>query len=167
MINKSRVFRWAKELFKIIILITIVTTAMDIWRSQQMPSDAIPPLAANSIKQEWLDIETMSHDKPVLIYFWATWCPACRVVSPSVNWFSDDHHVVSVAITSGEDQRLNQYMTYKKYDFPVINDRTGSISKEWGVSATPTIVIVKDGEISSITTGVTTPMGMWLRLLFA
>ena len=84
-----------------------------------------------------------------------------------MSWLSSDHHVVSVAITSGDNARLTTFMSYKDYEFPVINDSTGSISKEWGVTATPSIVIVKNGEISSITTGVTTPMGLWLRLLFA
>jgi predicted transcriptional regulator len=58
-------------------------------------------------------------------------------------------------------------MDNSDYSFPVINDDKGSISRSWGVSATPSIVIIKDGEISFITTGVSTPPGLWLRMLFA
>lgn len=164
---KEKITRWVKEIVKFTLIITLFSIAVDFWRSQDMPSETIPSLSINTIEGEWVDIKKMSQDDPVLLYFWGTWCPVCNIVSPSVSWLSSDHHVVSVAITSGDNARLTTFMNYKGYEFPVINDSTGSISKEWGVTATPSIVIVKNGEISSITTGVTTPMGLWLRLLFA
>lgn len=165
--KKHTVLRWTKEIVKFTFFITLFTVAVDYWRSQDMPSETVPSLSINTTDGEWVDITKMSHDKPVLLYFWATWCPVCNVVSPSVDWLVDDHQVVSVAITSGDNSRLDKFMKYKGYHFPVINDSTGNISKEWGVTATPSIVIVKNGKVSSITTGVTTPIGLWLRLFFA
>lgn len=165
--TKSKVLRWSKETLKFIVIITLFSIAIDYWRGRDRPSQIIPELTISSIKGDWIDIEKMSHQAPVLVYFWATWCPICEVVSPSVNWLSDTHQVVSIAITSGENQRLQQYMSHKDYDFDVVNDQTGSISKQWAVTATPSMFIVKNGEISSMTTGATTPMGLWLRLFFA
>lgn len=124
-------------------------------------------MAVATLKGDWLDINKMSQDKPVLIYFWATWCSVCDLVSPSVNWLSDSHQVVSIAITSGPNKRLKQYIQYKDYHFPVINDEKGLISQQWGVTATPSVVIVNKGAIASITTGASTPIGLWLRLFFA
>ncbi|PSU82854.1 hypothetical protein CTM93_12250 [Photobacterium phosphoreum] len=163
----TQLWRWTKETIKLVLILSLFSIAIDFWRSKDMPSETIPTLATNTIDQQWVDIEKMSYDKPVLLYFWATWCSVCNLVSPSINWLADDHQVISIAITSGDDRRLSQFMKYKKYDFPVINDPTGKISREWGVTATPSIVIVKEGHISSITTGATTPMGLWLRLFFA
>ncbi|MGR6831562.1 protein disulfide oxidoreductase [Aliivibrio wodanis] len=165
--KKHTAFRWIKEIVKFTFFITLFSIAVDYWRSQDMPSEAPPPLSINTIGGESVDIKKMSYEEPVLVYFWATWCPVCNVVSPSVSWLASNHQVVSVAITSGDNNRLSQYMNYKEYNFPVINDSTGNIGQEWGVTATPSIVIVKNGEISSITTGATTPMGLWLRLFFA
>jgi len=163
---KTKAVRWIKEILKFTLIIMLFSIAIDAWRSREMPSTKMPSLSISTLEGDWVDIKKMSHDKPVLLYFWATWCPVCNFVSPSVNWLSGSHQVVSVAITSGDDKRLGQYMAYKEYDFPVINDPKGKIGQAWGVAATPSIVIVKKGEISSITTGFTTPMGMWLRLYF-
>ena len=165
--QKSKIKHWTKDIIKFVLILSLASIAIDFWRSKDMPSEAIPTLAGHTIDQQWVDIEKQSYDKPVLLYFWATWCSVCNLVSPSINWLADNHQVISVAITSGDNRRLVQFMKYKKYDFPVINDSTGSISREWGVTATPSIVIVKNGHISSITTGATTPVGLWLRLLFA
>jgi thiol-disulfide isomerase/thioredoxin len=163
----NRTKHWLKEGLKFIVIITLFSLAVDYWRSQDMPKQNIPPLAISSIKGDWLDIEKMSYEAPVLLYFWATWCPVCDVVSPSVDWLSVNHQVVSIAITSGDDERLTQFMKRKEYNFSVINDDKGAISQQWGVTATPSIFIVKNGQVSSITTGATTQVGLWLRLLFA
>ena len=164
---KTKMIGWAQEILKLLLILALLSVAIDLWRSRAMPSENIPLLSDSTLEGDWMDIKKISHEKPVLLYFWATWCAVCKIVSPSVSWLSDSHQVISVAIRSGNDQRLMQFMAYKEYNFPVINDATGRISQDWGVTATPTIVIVKNGLISSITTGATTPMGLWLRLYLA
>ncbi|GAK21046.1 membrane protein, suppressor for copper-sensitivity ScsD [Vibrio sp. JCM 19052] len=55
-------------------------------------------------------------------------------------------------------------MTAKDYTFNNINDLRGEISKQWGIAVTPTIAIIKDGEIKSVTSSITTPVGLIARL---
>ena len=75
--------------------------------------------------------------------------------------------MVTIALTSGKGARVSQYLQEKDYNFTVINDVAGDISKQWGVFVTPTIVILDKGKIKFITTGFTSPLGIWLRLLAA
>jgi thioredoxin 1 len=46
-------------------------------------------------------------NKPVLVYFWASWCGPCRLVSPSINWvaetYSDSLKVVKLEVDSNPD----------------------------------------------------------------
>ncbi len=102
-----------------------------------------------------------------MVYFWATWCPACKFVSPSVSWLSDYYEVVTVSGASGPQERVDQFMQAKGYQFNNINDPKSSIMQEWSISVTPTIYVLKDGEVSSITTGVTTPIGILARIWMA
>ncbi|ABM03198.1 thioredoxin family protein [Psychromonas ingrahamii 37] len=164
---KTKVVRWMKEILTFTLIVTVLSLAIDAWRSREMPSTNMPSLSMSTLEGDWVDIKKMSQDKPILLYFWATWCSVCNFVSPSVNWLSESHQVISVALSSGDDRRLGQFMAYKEYDFPVINDPKGNIGQTWNITVIPSIFIVKNGEISSITTGFTTPMGMWLRLYFS
>ncbi|MDJ0576136.1 MAG: thioredoxin [Xenococcaceae cyanobacterium MO_234.B1] len=35
--------------------------------------------------------EVEQADRPVLVYFWASWCGPCRLVSPSINSIADSY----------------------------------------------------------------------------
>jgi thioredoxin 1 len=35
--------------------------------------------------------EVFRAEKPVLVYFWASWCGPCRLVSPSIAWIADTY----------------------------------------------------------------------------
>ncbi|MEJ2766404.1 protein disulfide oxidoreductase [Photobacterium sp. MCCC 1A19761] len=156
---------WLKEAAIVLVMWFMISGAVDLWRTQGMPETAIPDGVLQTIDGESVDLIAMSQDKPVLVYFWATWCGACKFVTPTVNWMSEHYEVVSIALTSGENRRLKAYLNSHDYPFRVVNDAKGQLGRTWGISATPTIVVLKDGQIQSATTGITTLPGLWLRLL--
>lgn len=158
---------WLKEIIILTVMVIVIGWGVDLWRSQSMASGPAPQLLSQSVSGTNIDLLAMSQEKPVMVYFWATWCAVCNSVSPSVDLISEHYQVVTVALTSGEKKRIEQYLNAKQYQFDVINDPQGQISRKWGISVTPTIFVIYKGEITSVTTGFTSPVGMWLRLLFA
>ncbi len=37
------------------------------------------------------ETEVLKAEEPVLVYFWASWCGPCRLVSPSVKWIAETY----------------------------------------------------------------------------
>lgn len=155
-----------KPMLSYILIFIVLGFALDLWRAQSIASGKAPELIATSVQGKNIDLLEMSQEKPVLVYFWATWCGVCSLVSPSVDLVSDHYQVVTIALTSGEDRRIKQYLNAKDYDFTVLNDPKGVISRDWGISVTPTLLVIDKGEITSVTTGFTSPMGIWARMFF-
>ncbi len=159
--------RWGKEFLLLLVILFIASQAMDYWRKPQAPDlNTVPSLTLTDGTP--VSIAQMSAEKPLLVYFWASWCGICKLTSPSVSELSESgYNVVTVAIRSGEDDRLAKGMAAKGYYFPVINDPDGRISQLWGVNVTPTFVIYHKGEIASYTSGCTSQLGMMARLWLA
>nr|WP_277602488.1 protein disulfide oxidoreductase [Parahaliea mediterranea] len=139
---------------------------MDQWRHRDTPTEA-PRQLLPDLDGAHLDIRRMSMETPVLVYFWATWCPVCRLVSPSVNALDEKHPVVAITLTSGPPERIAAYAREHALGFRMVNDANGHVSRAWGVRATPTIAVVYRGEIRSITSGITTLPGIMFRLWLA
>jgi len=161
---KIRPFHWLKEISKYLLLAIVITTAVDLYRTQDIPTEVAPDLVTVDDKGNPVDVIEMSYHSPVVIYFWAIWCPVCKFVSPTVDWVSQYYPVVAVSGASGANLRVAAFKQKHGYQFTNVNDESSLLFRQWGISVTPTIFIVRDGKIESITTGITTPPGLLARL---
>ncbi|HBQ6477917.1 TPA: protein disulfide oxidoreductase, partial [Klebsiella pneumoniae] len=109
-----------------------------------------------------------SQQKPLLLYVWATWCGVCRYTTPSVaSLAADGGNVLTVALRSGDNVTLEKWLTRKKLALPTVNDPSGQLARQWDIQVTPTLVVISQGEVKSVTTGWTSSWGMRLRLWLA
>lgn len=163
----ARLKKWSKELIGLIVILFIVFTVMDFWRKPESLAPILlepQPLATG----ESVSLATLSEKQPVLVYFWATWCGVCKITSPTVAELAKSGvPVISVALRSGDSERLLVGMTKKELNFPVINDINGQLANAVGISATPTFMIIDNGKMVSFTTGWTSYWGIKARLWIA
>ncbi|MCC4265004.1 protein disulfide oxidoreductase [Oceanimonas baumannii] len=139
----------------------LVMTAVDLWRSRDLPASAEVLDGLITLEGQAVDLAAQSQNEPVLLYVWASWCGVCRLVSPMVNMVPGP--VMSIAIASGSQQKVRAYVQEKGYDFPVINDEHNRLASHLGIGVTPTLMVVHKGELRMATTGFTTLPGMMLR----
>lgn len=146
------------------VMFIAVYTAINWWRQPVMPAQ--PELQLTDYKGQVVNLETLSHASPVLVYFWGTWCPVCKVTSPKVNAIaqSNTYPVVTIATQSGNNQALDTYMATNGFTFITINDDTGKLFSDWKGQVTPSYVILKDGEMTQGLTGVQPEWSLRLRL---
>ena len=115
-----------------------------------------------------LDLNAMSQQRPLLLYVWATWCGVCRYTTPSVaSLAADGGNVLTVALRSGDNAALEKWLSRKKMALPTVNDPSGQLARQWDIQVTPTLVVISQGEVKSVTTGWTSSWGMRLRLWLA
>jgi thiol-disulfide isomerase/thioredoxin len=107
-------------------------------------SRTAPDWTRESLDGEAISLSEVAAEQPVILLFWATWCPYCKALMP---------HIHSVRLEYGErvrvlavhfrDDKGNPAAFIEKagYDFTVIpggND----LAKSYGVWTTPGLLIV-------------------------
>ena len=159
--------RWGKEALWLLLFALILSTVLDLWRSPALPEGS--PLPVLTLQDGTrANLQAMSRGRPLLIYYWASWCAVCRFTTPAVEQlWQDGENVLTVALRSGDNTRLRQGMARKGLSFPTHNDEQGTLAARWQVSVTPSFLILKDGKVVSSTTGWSSRWGLQLRLLWA
>lgn len=161
---KQKLFSAIKTLLLYGVMFIVIYSVVNWWRQPVMPAN--PQLNLTDYHAQIVDLAKLSQDKPVLVYFWGTWCPICKTTSPAVNRLSrsSNYPVVTVAVKSGSNQELNGYLSQHNYRFTTINDEDGAIFNDWQGQVTPSFVILKDGKMTQGLTGIQPEWSLKLRL---
>ena len=140
----SKIRRWLRELAVWLLIGAAVSLAVDYFRQPALPQN-VSATSLQTLDGRTLDLHAISQQKPLLLYVWATWCGVCRYTTPSV---------ASLAADGGNV-------------LPTVNDPSGQLARQWDIQVTPTLVVISQGEVKSVTTGWTSSWGMRLRLWLA
>ncbi len=96
-----------------------------------MASDAVRELTDSNF-----DTEVIRADIPVLVDFWAEWCQPCRMLAPTIEEIADEY--------KGKAK-------VGKLD----TDANRETSMKYNISAIPTVILFKDGEVQKKFVGLT------------
>jgi len=137
------------------------------WQQSGIASGPAPALAGVLLDGKPAALSTFA-GRPVLVHFWATWCPICRAEQGSIDALAQEAPVITVAMQSGDHVAVTQHLRKEALSFPVLNDPDGAIAAQWGVRAVPASFIVDGaGQIRYVEVGYTTGIGLRLRLWLA
>ena len=158
--------RWLRWLIEALVLILILYL-VQLWQTRNAPEGEAPALEGITLQGERFSLQQRER-RPLLIYFWADWCPVCGMTSGSVERLSHDHSVITVAMQSGDAENVSQHLEAHGLSFPVILDDQGSISRRWNVRGVPSFFVLDaDNRIQQVAVGYTSSWGLRARLWLA
>ena len=104
-----------------------------------------------------IDLNDYVNKKPVILDFWASWCPYCQKNMPILNQlylkYKDQVEVIGVNMQETE-QTAQRFIESKEIKFPIVLDRDSIITKEFGVLYTNTHVLIGiDGLVIKVIPG--------------
>ena len=102
--------------------------------------------------------------KPIVLNFWATWCPPCKAEMPDLQKayeaYGEEICFVMINLTDGYYDTVDsakQFLADNGYTFPVYFDTQNSAATAYQVSAIPTTYFISaEGEIVSQKVGMLT-----------
>jgi len=96
--------------------------------------------------------------QPVVLNFWATWCPPCRAEMPEFQEASVKYNgqAVVLGIDQGEPPSIvSDFGNSLGISYPLLIDQDNSVNRSYGISALPTTVFIdSQGVVREVFTGI-------------
>lgn len=164
--QRDRATRWRRWGLEALVVVAIVV-GIGLWNARGTASGPAPAVRALDLAGELQDLQDY-RGRPLLIHFWASWCPICRLEYGSIAAIAEDHPVISISIDQTPPEQLRAYLAEQDIRYPVIHDPAGNLADAWGVRGVPASFIVDgQGEIRFAEVGYTTEPGLRARLWWA
>lgn len=159
--------RWVRWLIEFLIIMLIIF-GIRAWQHRGMLDGEAPDFEYKSLSGESIHLDNY-RGKPVLLHFWASWCPMCEMEQGSISAISEDWQVITVAFQSGGADDVERYMERRDItSWTTIVDEDGSLSEKFGIHGVPTsYVLDAEGTIRFREVGLTSGWGLRLRLWMA
>ncbi|HUF29430.1 MAG TPA: TlpA disulfide reductase family protein [Gemmatimonadaceae bacterium] len=106
-----------------------------------------PAAAVTTLDGAAIDLSSFIGDKPVLLEFWATWCPQCKALEPKLEAaarkYGDRVHFVAVAVSVNQSPaRVKAYAERHAIPMTFVFDSKGNATGAYDVLATSTILVI-------------------------
>lgn len=153
------------------ILILLITGSWIVISSQTVKEDRTVPMEAprqgsmapgfslKTLDGEVIQLEDF-RGKPVILNFWASWCPPCRVEMPALQAVSDTYIdqglvVLGVNVTNLDNPaEASRFLDEAGVTFANVLDPDGSVSRLYQARALPTTFFIgPDGVIKKVVIG--------------
>lgn len=102
--------------------------------------------------------DEVAGSRVVLINFWTTWCPPCRIELPQLERLYSryrDSGLQILAVDVGEDEEtVREFLRRRPVSFPVLLDRERQVAAKYHVEAFPTTIILdSEGNVVEVAEG--------------
>jgi cytochrome c biogenesis protein CcmG/thiol:disulfide interchange protein DsbE len=116
------------------------------------PGSPAPDFQLKNLKGSLVRLSTL-RGQPVVLHFWATWCPHCLSEMPLLESASRDlsaRGAQVLAINLGEPRKkVERYARDQGLNFTILLDTHGKAAQAFGVVGLPaTVVIDREGRIA-------------------
>lgn len=153
-----------KEIAIGLLILFVISNVFSYIRKPDLKSSTFPQTKSQLIDGSYFETSKMK-GKPLLVHFWALWCPTCKLEASNIQALSKKYEVLTIAVRSGSDEALKKYMIEKGFDFKVINDTHGYWAEEFKIEAFPTTFMYdQNGELTFTEVGYTTTAGLMARM---
>ncbi len=131
-------------------LFALGTLAPSAARAQDMGikvGTTAPAAAVETLEGTAMQLDAMYGDMPVVLEFWATWCPLCRQLEPSMQAartkYAGKVKFVGVGVSSNQTaEKQKAYVEKQAMSGQFVFDKDGAATKAFSVPHTSYIVVV-------------------------
>jgi thiol-disulfide isomerase/thioredoxin len=161
----EKIKKYTKEIVGFIIVLTLIANIVSYYKSTSLNKNRLELTSVTLLNNTQY---TISKEKPILIHFWATWCPICSIEASNIQYISEKFEVITIAVDSTSKKEIQNYLEKNNLDFKVVNDLDKQYAKKFNISVFPTTFIYdKNRNLVFSEVGYSSTFGLYLRMIWA
>ncbi len=123
-------------------LLVILLLAAPAMATADEPAPA-PDWVLTSADSREVRLSEAVEERPVILFFWATWCPFCKALMPHLQSIELEYgdRVEILALHFRDDNDPTAFIRERGYAFTVLPD-AGPVAELYGVHGTPGVIVV-------------------------
>ena len=135
-----------KTLLKKILLLTLLLLLPCSLTAAQLGQQLIP-FKGSDLNGQPFDLQQSIGSKPVMLIFWASWCPTCKTEVPKINQLAEKFRsrgMEFVAVNVGFNdsiERANAFVQKTGMTYPAFFDGSGTLAEKYKLQGVPTVII--------------------------
>jgi cytochrome c biogenesis protein CcmG, thiol:disulfide interchange protein DsbE len=111
-----------------------------------LQGSAAPEFRLESVNGGEIQLAEFRKNQPVILFYWATWCPHCRTQLSELNREKEaiqGKGIKLLLVNVGEKAKtVEGYLSKNNIDLPVALDQDTSVAREYGVVGVPVFFLV-------------------------
>lgn len=139
--------------YKIVLIIILIVSVFlsDVIFTHTVTNNSSEDYNFESVELEDLNgnkITITESLKPIVLNFWASWCPPCKAEIPELELFyrkykeTVDFYAVNMISTETSVPDVKSFLTDHEIQLPVVLDKRNSLSGKYQIESLPTTIIL-------------------------
>lgn len=138
---------WGRVRLSVLALVYLLANVFALYCSSAMAlevGDQAPDWKLSSADGKVINFYQATENKPVVLFFWATWCPYCEALLPHLDQLRKDFSqqgVVFYALNIWENKDPTVFFAEKEIGFKLLLE-AGAVAKQYDVKGTPGLMVI-------------------------
>jgi peroxiredoxin len=120
-----------------------------VWANDVRPEEGhlAPDFILKTFEGNTVRLSEFRGQKVVLINFWATWCPPCRLEMPTMQQIYSEYkakgfEILAVNIEPNAQQAINDFVKELRLTFPILLDSDMKVTRKFRVIGLPVSILI-------------------------
>src|SRR5574337_233327 len=120
-----------------------------VWANDVRPEEGhlAPDFTLRTLEGKTVRLSEFRGQKVVLINFWATWCPPCRLEMPTMQQIYSEYkakgfEILGVNIEPDAQQEIRDFIKELRLTFPILLDPDMKVTRKFRVIGLPVSILI-------------------------